>query len=195
MARIIPLAAGITALLAACAGCGRTGTEKPPLMKTPVVFLTKASDDLISYCTCERTYIGEPSQMDCPWCGCGWLFLCPKCRRAFTFAQAEEVGLSWEQLAHNDLDGKWGRQPTSQEVNGWIKFMKTLMKDLKVGQQYVYIDGWVFPTDSRKLVFEGWHARHELDGAPQFSALKDRTYLEKTLNSKAYWEAQKIDPK
>jgi len=54
-----------------------------------MVYLVKASNDLISHCKCEYAPIGAPGQMDCPWCGCGWLFLCPKCRRAFTLCNAE----------------------------------------------------------------------------------------------------------
>src|SRR5579863_879047 len=114
--RNMPLAIAIVALLSVFSGCNRDATEKSSMKKATIVYLAKANNDLISRCTCDRTFIGAPSQMDCPWCGCGWLFLCPKCRKAFTFAQAEEVDLTWEQLAHNDLDGKWGRQPTSQEV-------------------------------------------------------------------------------
>src|SRR5882672_5821662 len=82
--------------------------------------------------------------MDCPWCGYGWFFLCPKCRKAFTFAKAVEVDLTWEELAHKDLDGKWGRQPTAEEIREWIGFMKILLKGLQLGKQHVYIDGWVF---------------------------------------------------
>ena len=87
-----------------------------------VVFLAKANDDLISHCKCAYTFIGAPAQMDCPWCGCGWLFVCPKCRKAFTFARAVECNLTREQLAHNDLDGKYGRQPSGEEVDEcWLR--------------------------------------------------------------------------
>src|SRR5258706_13992899 len=103
-----------------------------------VVFLTKANSDMISHCKCESALIGAPAQMDCPWCGCGWLFVCAKCRKVFTFARAEEVLFSWEQLAHNDLDGKCGRQPTAEEIEEWIELMQILLKGIQVGKQYVY---------------------------------------------------------
>jgi hypothetical protein len=160
--------------------------------KTKTVYLAKANNDLISHCICSNTIIGAPAQMDCPWCGCGWLFVCPKCRKAFSFARAEEVELSWEQLAHKDLDGKWGRQPTPREVKDWISFMKVLLKDLKVGKEYVYIDGWVFPTDSKNLRFEGVYARHELETVPQAEALVDRRTLEQTLDNQHYWKERKL---
>ncbi len=41
--------------------------------KPKTVYLVKANDDLVSHCRCERTFIGAPSQIDCPWCGCGWV--------------------------------------------------------------------------------------------------------------------------
>src|SRR5271166_289679 len=107
-------------------GCGKTETAMTKSEETKIVYLVKASDDLISHCACRNTIIGAPLQMDCPWCGCGWLFLCPKCRKPFTFARAEKVDLTWEELAHKDLDGKWGRQTTSKGIKDWIGFMQIL---------------------------------------------------------------------
>jgi hypothetical protein len=157
------------------------------------VFLAKANNDLISYCKCEHTFIGAPAQMDCPWCGCGWLFICPKCRKAFTFARAERCDLTWEELAHNDLDGKYGKQPSQEDVDEWIGFMKILTKNLEPGKQYAYIDGWVFPIDKRQLSFEGAHARHNLEAVPQATALSDRESLEQTLGNPGYWQERKIE--
>jgi hypothetical protein len=164
----------------------------PKAETSKIVYLVKANDDLISHCTCARAMVGAPGQMDCPWCGCGWLFVCRTCRKAFTFARAEEVDQTWQELAHKDLDGKWGRQPTSREIKEWIGLMKILLKELEVGKEYVYIDGWVFPTDARNLQFEGWHAHHELDVIPQRGALSDRMILERTLDSREYWEGRKL---
>ncbi len=165
-----------------------SGTDK-------VVFLTKLNNDVISHCKCDGTFIAEPSQMDCPWCGCGWLFLCASCRKPFTFALAEEVNFTWEHLAHNDLDGKWGRQPTAEEVEEWIGFMKILLKDVQAGKQYAYIDGWVFSIDETDLQFEGWYARHELSHVPQAAAVKDVTTLDMTLGNKEYWHSRRIKEK
>lgn len=158
-----------------------------------IVYLVKANDEFISHCKCERTPIGGPGQLDCPWCGCGWLFACPKCRKAFTFARAEEVDFTWEELAHHDLDGKWGRNPTSEEVEEWIEFMKLLLENVEVGKQYVYIDGRVFPTEQRDLRFDGWYAHHEFPFVPQTAALKDRAFLERTLGNEGYWRARRIE--
>ena len=70
--------------------------------------------------------------------------------------------------------------------------MKILTKDLKVGKQYAYIDGWVFATDRQNLKFDGWHARHDLSGVPQLAGLKDRELLVRTLESKEYWQDRKV---
>ncbi len=56
-------------------------------------FLFKANDDVLSYCSC----VGEPAmstgQLDCPWCGCGWLISCAKCGKAFTYAVVRETDI------------------------------------------------------------------------------------------------------
>ena len=186
------LTAGAVVLMASLGACKPSGQGMAPVKRTPVIYLVKANYDLVSSCTCAQTYIGAPGQMDCPWCGCGWLFVCPKCRKAFAFAQAQEARLTWEELAHNDLDGKWGRQPTRQEVEEWISLMKNLLKGVQVGKNYAYIDGGVFPTDGRNIRFQGMYSRHDLSEVPQFVALKDRAALGKTLDNKEYWQARRI---
>jgi hypothetical protein len=165
-------------------------TSRP---KTKTIYLVKANNSLISHCTCSNAVIGTPAQMDCPWCGCGWLFVCRECRKAFTFARAEEMEQTWQELAHRDLDGKWGRQPTPEDIEQWISFMKMVLRDVKVGKEYVYIDGWVFPTDSKNILFEGVYARHDLDTVPQVEALADRKALERTLDCERYWKDRKIE--
>src|SRR5437016_4029669 len=107
-------------LLRAGSECRRVRRAMPKAKSSKIIYLVKASNDLISHCACEHAIIGAPSQMDCPWCGCGWLFVCATCRKAFTFARAEEVELTWEKLAHKDLDGKWSRHPSSKEIQEWI---------------------------------------------------------------------------
>lgn len=101
--------------------------------------------------------------------------------------------MTWEQLAHNDLDGKYGKQPTQDEIDEWIGFMKMLTKDIQLGDEYVYIDGWIFATSETHLHFEGMHARHELTVVPQIAALSDRQSLEQTLGNRLYWDARKLD--
>ena len=157
------------------------------------VFLAKANNDLVSHCECNAPFVGAPAQMDCPWCGCGWLFVCPKCRKAFTFARAEKCDLTWEQLAHNDLDGKYGKQPSHEDIDEWIGYMKIITKGIQLGREYAYVDGWVFPVDETQLCFEGFLARHDLSAVPQAAAISDRQSLEDTLANKAYWDERRLD--
>ena len=52
-----------------------------------VKYIAKANNDVLSHCQCADTLAAGPAQLDCPWCGCGWLFSCIKCRKAFTFGR------------------------------------------------------------------------------------------------------------
>ena len=168
--------------------------SKPAMSKArgKVIYLVKANDELISYCRCPLAITGAPAQMDCPWCGCGWLFVCASCRKAFTFARAQEVELTWEELAHKDLYGKYASSPSSRQVKDWISFMKILLKGIERGKEYVYIDGWIFLSDSKNLRFEGWYAHHQFDVVPQFGTRHNRAAIAQSLDSKEYWESRKL---
>ena len=77
------------------------------------LYLRKANDDLVSNCRCAKAeaLITAPCQMDCPWCGCGWLFICSHCRKAFTFAEAFEVEESWEATGERAIRGLFHASP------------------------------------------------------------------------------------
>lgn len=184
-------------IIACCVivSCSQNSTPSSPMKKTVGLFLAKANNDLISHCKCEHTFISAPSQMDCPWCGCGWLFVCPKCHRAFTFARAEKCDLTWEELAHKDLDGKFGKQPSQEDIDEWIAFMKIFTKDIELGKQYVYIDSFAIAVDAAHVRFEGLHARHDLNGIPQTKALLDPKIMDRTLGSRVYWDQRRVDQK
>jgi hypothetical protein len=147
----------------------------------------KDNDDLCCHCDCKVAYIAFPSQMDCPWCGCGWLFTCTRCRKAFTFARAVEVDETWEELAHRDLDGKWGKNPNDEDIVEWIGAMQELHADLELGKQYVYLDGLFISTDAGGLNFQGWHSNHCLDFVPQVKACEDYFVTEEILGNREYW--------
>ncbi len=132
-----------------------------------IVYLEKANNDFVSHCSCETAYVSFPGQLDCPWCGCGWLFTCMDCRKAFTFANAIEVEQSWEQLAVRDITSKGGHPPDEDDVGEWVEAMKALHAEVELGQEYVYIDGMYVPSSADKVEFEGWYASHELAYVPQ----------------------------
>jgi len=153
------------------------------------IYLRKANDDLISFCMCDKAeaLISEPGQMDCPWCGCGWLFTCMKCRKAFTFAEGFEVGKSWEDLADRDIRGFYEHAPEPRETQAWTASMKSLLQDAQVGEQYVYFDGHVIPRSAESVHFVGWNSKHELGFLPHVAALEDPEILDGLLRSVDYW--------
>ena len=70
-----------------------------------VTYITKANDNVLSHCTCKGVIASGPAQMDCPWCGCGWLITCMNCRKAFTFARVIELDSTYEDIAAEDQGG------------------------------------------------------------------------------------------
>jgi hypothetical protein len=67
--------------------------------------LRKTNDDFVNHCKCAKAdaLISSPGQMDCPLCGCEWLFNCSGCGKAFTFAESVEVDESWEETGDHIL--------------------------------------------------------------------------------------------
>src|SRR5688572_5768660 len=94
-----------------------------------------------------------PPQMDCPWCGCGWLFTCIACRKAFTFAQGVLVNETWEATARRDLTNGWRKEPSEEEIGQWVEAMRELLAEVQVGRQYVCFDGLIIPTDAANVRF------------------------------------------
>ncbi len=72
--------------------------------------------------------VTAPSQMGCPWCGCGWLFVCSRCRMEFTFTEAAEVEGPWEETADRAIRGLFQREPEPGQVGEWVAFVKILLK-------------------------------------------------------------------
>lgn len=163
-------------------------------LKTSHIYLKKASDDLVSHCRCAEALITFPPQLDCPWCGCGWLFTCIECRKAFTFADGIVVDESWEDTAQRDLRNRWNKEPSVQDIAQWVDAMKELLADVRVGQQYVCLDGLIIPTSATSLRFTGWHSRHDLPFVPQVKALTDSSVLPSILASRAYWQRTAAEP-
>ena len=156
---------------------------------TKHLYLQKANDDGISHCRCNPAdaLISSPCQMDCPWCGCGWLFICSRCRKAFTFAESVEVNESWQETAERTIRSLYQREPKVGEVEEWIGFMKILLKAVQPGEQYVYLDGWVVSIAAKRIHIDGWHSRHDLDNVPHVVAFADWDGSAGLLESREYW--------
>jgi hypothetical protein len=168
--------------------------QKPAAKKH--LYLQKANDKLLCHCECQTALITFPPQMDCPWCGCGWLFCCATCRKAFTFAVAVEVNESWEATALRDLKnrGEDFEEPSNDDIAAWIEAMQVMCEDLELGEEYVYLDGWFIPTSTDEINIEGMHSYHELEGVPQVIALEDKNVLTELLGNQEYWTENQVPP-
>src|SRR5262249_8658382 len=141
-------------------------------------------------CPASEALINSPMQLECPWCGCGWLFTCINCRKAFTFAEAFETDESLESIGRRSLINmsRGGRDP-EEELRGWVAAMKVMLRDVHAGRRYVYLDGFYLPTDEG-IVLTGWAAQHAFGRLPHVVALHDPSFLEATLGDRAYWQKQ-----
>jgi hypothetical protein len=157
-----------------------------------MIYLVKANNDFVSFCQCDEALITSPPQLDCPWCGCGWLFTCMNCRMAFAFAKAVETDNNWEDLARKDLHARWGAQPAAEAITEWTSFMKRYLREAKPGETYVAFDGRIIPTSQERLDFDGWHSTHKLEFVPQVRALSDPSVWENILASANYWQSHAL---
>ena len=155
-------------------------------------YLVRSNNRLVSHCDCETAYMTFPPQMDCPWCGCGWLFTCINCRKAFTFAKAIETSESWAELARRDIRGQIGPDPDEEYVSQWVAAMQEITADVEPGKEYVCFDGVLVRADAASLQYTGWHASHDLDFVPQVQALGEPSILEDILGNIDYWQRNAI---
>lgn len=162
------------------------------------LYLVKANDDLVSWCSCANAPIASSAQMGCPWCGCGWLFTCLYCHGAFTFARAVMMKESLEELAAHEvprtqkivsMQGEIREEVLIPTVEDWIKAMQPLIGNLELGRKYVYFDGRAIPADASGLRFKGMRRSHDLDHIPQVRALTDPS-AEALLHDIKYWTAE-----
>jgi len=157
-----------------------------------ILYLVKKNDEFISFCSCKESLVGDPGQLDCPWCGCGWLFSCTKCRKAFSFAVAVEIDKTWEEIAAEDLYGYNKKQPTPEEISEWVEFMKAMQGEIELGKTYVYLDGVFISAEEENFSMEGWYANHKFEHVPQLAALKNPEIQKLVLSNPEYWRKNQI---
>ena len=157
------------------------------------VYLERASKEVICHCRCRQSLVGAPTQMDCPWCGCGWLFTCLNCRKSYAFARGVEVEQTLEELARDDLQSRTGESPGAEDIAGWVEWMTVLLKAVRVGREYVYLDGYYIDVETGPIEFEGWHSRHDLPWVPQVKAVEDPTVMYDVLTSEDYWRDREVE--
>lgn len=157
-----------------------------------IIYLEKANDDAISFCKCGDGRISYPPQADCPWCGCGWLFTCVSCRKAFTFARGVELDCTYEELARKDLKIMLNREPNEDEIEEWVEEITKVLSVVKVGQTYVILDGNIIDVTDTDIDFEGWYAKHKFEQLPQVRAIENMEVIHEHLTQEEYWRNNKV---
>ena len=166
------------------------------------LYLVKASNDYVSWCECEDAPIGLPRQESCPWCGCGWLFTCIHCRKAFTFARAVLLAEPLEDLARLQApmvrrllfpDGREIKNTIARTAADWCALMRPFLRGLELGKTYVYFDGAVVRTDAGTVRLAGKRRSHDIAFVPQVRALTDPGAADPILKSVDYWTEQDPD--
>ena len=157
-----------------------------------VKWFAKANDEVLSHCRCEGALAATTGQLDCPWCGCGWLISCMDCRKAFTFAKIVEVDSTYEQLLAADWRkrGHTGEQPS--DTPKFAAWMEAALAQFPVGATIVYLDGDYLSVDSTDVEFEGIYARHSLERLPHAISRERPGYLREVLGDAAYWQDREI---
>lgn len=158
-------------------------------------WIYKDSDQLVSHCRCDVGISGCLPQLDCPWCGCGWLFTCAKCRKAFTFGRIDhidepELGLIARQQASLFTDGN----PSPEAVALILEDFAALVKGHDVGERVVVLDGVLISADhAGALKLAGLHAHHDLAWLPQRRAIEHPTVMSEILANGEYWHDRRIE--
>lgn len=155
-------------------------------------YIFKANNNVLSHCQCADEPASWPGQADCPWCGCGWLISCSKCRKALTFAEVRQTDVPLEVLAREDLRRFWnGENPSQTEVDAWVSYMTQSLENFEVGTTVVYLDGRYFPVTEKPVSFIGDYAMHDLPLLPHAEALVSPDSLPQTLGDPDYWLERK----
>lgn len=150
-------------------------------------FLFKANDDVISHCRCQDEPAMSTGQLDCPWCGCGWLISCSKCAKAFTYGVVRETDIPIIELGRREVRRRGLASVSEEEIEEWADAMEREFARFEIGQIVVYLDGHYWPLDAENVTFEGYFARHDLKLLPHAEALERPEALSDLLSDRAYW--------
>lgn len=150
-------------------------------------FLFKANDDVLSFCQCENEPAMSSGQLDCPWCGCGWMIACSRCTKSFVFAEVRATHIPLMELGRREVAARGLTTVTEPEIAEWAQGMARMLDKFEVGDIVVYLDGWYWRVDSTDLAFDGDYASHRLDRLPHAEALEDPARLRAILGDQQYW--------
>ena len=149
-------------------------------------YLEKANNDTLSFCQCQTALASTPSQLDCPWCGCGYLISCTYCRKAFTYARVVEIDMTYDDLVAADRR-RGGYGIDVEVVQDQADWLASVMQAFEIGDTVVYFDGYYLKLDAADLELEGLFANHSLDRLPHDRARTDPAILNDTLGNVEYW--------
>ena len=159
-------------------------------MSKGTLWLARSRNAVCCHCTCKPGLVGVPGQLDCPWCGCGWLFFCITCRKGFTFARPVRVKQTPEELAEADFRGMFKRAPSKKELRQWTTALGAFFGKLDEDEEYCYLDGVLVPISQEQVTVKGLFATHALKRLPQVMALKRPAILGTTLEDVDYWTSR-----
>ncbi len=152
-------------------------------------WLVRSSRDTICSCDCaDVDAVSSPpgsAQMDCPWCGCGFLTLCISCSEAFTYARCVEVPLTAEEVVARWHRGSLGRDCSADDLVEYSGMLREVAEPLVLGVEYVTLDGRLL--DLREAArFVGKYAEHALAVLPHATYRRDKKGLCAALD-RSYW--------
>ena len=150
-------------------------------------FLFKANDEVLSFCTCEGQPAMSTGQLDCPWCGCGWMISCSNCTKSFIFAEVRETDIPLIELGRREAAARGLTDVSEQDAAEWAEGMAEAFADFEVGDIVVYLDGHYWHRDATDIAFDGYFASHRLSRLPHAEALADPPLLDRVLGDANYW--------
>lgn len=155
-------------------------------------FLFKANNDVLSFCSCDTAPALSEGQLDCPWCGCGWMIACSNCSKSFVFAEVRETDIPLTELARREASVRGMEDVTEAEITDWAKGMAEKLADFDVGDIVVYLDGVYWKATATNVQFDGLYAAHALARLPHAEALDNPPHLRAVLGDQAYWRDREL---
>ncbi|MES3085052.1 hypothetical protein [Sphingomonas faeni] len=149
-------------------------------------YLEKANNETLSFCQCEHALASIPGQLDCPWCGCGYLIPCTYCRKSFTYARVVEIDLSYVEIVTADR-ARGGYDTAIDVVQSQADWLADVMQDFELGDIVVYFDGCYLKLGDDDIDLVGLFANHSLARLPHHEALSAPAALVATLGDVQYW--------
>jgi hypothetical protein len=152
-----------------------------------IKYIAKANDNVISHCKCRAPLASPPGQLDCPWCGCGWMICCTDCGKAFVYGKVVNADDTYDTLIRMNYVRRGYTNVTDEELQNDARMMEEMLTPFEVGDIVVYFDGCYFSVGEEPIEFEGLYASHKLDRLPHAIALKRPEYLREVLGDVNYW--------